>query len=225
MFLLSLIDKRIDTQNKIIEKYESLIQAISQVMLRPNENWKEYKLCELADIKSGYSGTQISRKTKYAVSRIETISKHRIDMSRVGYVQDIPNEYKLNIGDILFSNINSVQYIGNTAFVDKEYDLYHGMNLLRITPNTSLVIPRFLHLLLCTNRAIKYFQTICNKAVSQASINQTSLGKTIFHIPSLSFQKQICSIFECIEQQLNLEVDYHKRVQLQKTFLLHEMFI
>lgn len=194
-------------------------------MLHPNENWNEYKLCDLADIKSGYSGTQVSRKTKYAVSRIETISKHHIDMLRVGYVQDIPSEYKLSIGDILFSNINSVQYIGNTAFVDKEYDLYHGMNLLRIIPKTSLVIPRFLHLLLCTNRAIKHFQTICNKAVSQASINQTSLGKTIFHIPPLSFQEQICNIFECIEQRLNLEVDYHKRVQSQKTFLLREMFI
>ena len=39
-------------------------------------------------------------------------------MLRVGYVQDIPSEYKLNVGDILFSNINSIQYIGNTAFVD-----------------------------------------------------------------------------------------------------------
>ena len=222
---LSLLDERIATQNKIIEKYESLIQAIRQVALQPHGDWEEFKLCELADIKSGYSGNQVSGKTKYAVSRIETISKHHIDMSRVGYVQDIPSEYKLSIGDILFSNINSVQYIGNTAFVDKEYDLYHGMNLLRIIPNISLVMPRFLHLLLCTNRAIRHFQTICNKAVSQASINQTSLGKTIFHIPPLSFQKRICNIFECIEQRLNLEVDYYKMLRLQKTFLLHEMFM
>lgn len=116
--LLCLIDERIATQNKIIEKYESLIQAISQKVLRPSEYWNEYRLCELADIRSGYSGNQVSHKTAYAVSRIETISKHRIDMLRVGYVQDIPSEYKLNVGDILFSNINSIQYIGNTAFVE-----------------------------------------------------------------------------------------------------------
>ena len=223
--LLSLIDERIATQNKIIEKYESLIQAISQKVLRPSEYWNEYRLCELADIRSGYSGNQVSHKTAYAVSRIETISKHRIDMLRVGYVQDIPSEYKLNVGDILFSNINSIQYIGNTAFVDKEYNLYHGMNLLRIIPKPSLVIPRFLHLILCTSMAIKHFQSICNKAVSQASINQTSLGKIMLHIPPLTCQEQICNVFESVEQRLNLEVYYLKRIQLQKNYLLRQMFI
>ena len=222
---LSLIDERIFTQNKIIEKYESLIQAISQKVLRPSEYWNEYRLCELADIRSGYSGNQVSHKTAYAVSRIETISKHRIDMLRVGYVQDIPSEYKLNVGDILFSNINSIQYIGNTAFVDKEYNLYHGMNLLRIIPKPSLVIPRFLHLILCTSMAIKHFQSICNKAVSQASINQTSLGKIMLHIPPLTCQEQICNVFESVEQRLNLEVYYLKRIQLQKNYLLRQMFI
>ena len=223
--LLCLIDERIATQNKIIEKYESLIQAISQKVLRPSEYWNEYRLCELADIRSGYSGNQVSHKTAYAVSRIETISKHRIDMLRVGYVQDIPSEYKLNVGDILFSNINSIQYIGNTAFVDKEYNLYHGMNLLRIIPKPSLVIPRFLHLILCTSMAIKHFQSICNKAVSQASINQTSLGKIMLHIPPLTCQEQICNVFESVEQRLNLEVYYLKRIQLQKNYLLRQMFI
>ena len=223
--LLDLLDERISTQNKIIEKYESLIQAISQKVLRPSEYWNEYRLCELADIRSGYSGNQVSHKTAYAVSRIETISKHRIDMLRVGYVQDIPSEYKLNVGDILFSNINSIQYIGNTAFVDKGYNLYHGMNLLRIIPKPSLVIPRFLHLILCTSMAIKHFQSICNKAVSQASINQTSLGKIMLHIPPLTCQEQICNVFESVEQRLNLEVYYLKRIQLQKNYLLRQMFI
>ena len=220
--LFSLLDQRIATQNKIIEK---LIQAISQKVLRPSEYWNEYRLCELADIRSGYSGNQVSHKTAYAVTRIETISKHRIDMLRVGYVQDIPSEYKLNVGDILFSNINSIQYIGNTAFVDKEYNLYHGMNLLRIIPKPSLVIPRFLHLILCTSMAIKHFQSICNKAVSQASINQTSLGKIMLHIPPLTCQEQICNVFESVEQRLNLEVYYLKRIQLQKNYLLRQMFI
>lgn len=208
----------------LIRECISNIQAISQSVLCPNEDWKEYNLCDLAEIKSGYSGTQIHSKTKYAVSRIETISKHCIDMSRVGYVKEIPSEYKMNVGDILFSNINSVQYIGNTAYVDKEYNLYHGMNLLRIIPNTSVVASRFLHLLLCANKTIRHFQTICNKAVSQASINQASLGKTKLHIPSMVTQKQICAVFECIESRLNLENYYRKQLRQQKSFLLRQMF-
>lgn len=184
-----------------------------------------YRLDDLAQIKSGYSGTQVSYQTPYKVSRIETISKHCIDIQRIGYVECIPESYRLNVGNILFSNINSIQYIGNTAYLDKDYGLYHGMNLLRIIPNTTIVRPRFLHLLLCTDWAINHFQTICNKAVSQASINQTALGKSRFPIPPMSVQQQICSMFELTERKLDNEQEYISCLQQQKRYLLQKMFI
>ena len=223
--LLSLIDERIATQNKIIEKLQSLIKGLSQQLLSSENDWILYRLDDLAQIKSGYSGTQVSYQTPYKVSRIETISKHCIDIQRIGYVEFIPESYKLNVGNILFSNINSVQYIGNTAYLDKDYGLYHGMNLLRIIPNTTIVRPRFLHLLLCTDWAINHFQTICNKAVSQASINQTALGKSRFPIPPMSVQQQICSMFELTERKLDNEQEYISCLQQQKRYLLQEMFI
>ena len=161
--LFECIDTRIATQNKIIEKLQSLIKGLSQQLLSSENDWILYRLDDLAQIKSGYSGTQVSYQTPYKVSRIETISKHCIDIQRIGYVECIPESYRLNVGNILFSNINSIQYIGNTAYLDKDYGLYHGMNLLRIIPNTTIVRPRFLHLLLCTDWAINHFQTICNK--------------------------------------------------------------
>lgn len=223
--LLSLIDKRIATQNKIIDKLKSLIKGLSQQLLSSENDWILYRLDDLAQIKSGYSGTQVSYQTPYKVSRIETISKHCIDIQRIGYVECIPESYRLNVGNILFSNINSIQYIGNTAYLDKDYGLYHGMNLLRIIPNTTIVRPRFLHLLLCTDWAINYFQTICNKAVSQASINQTALGKSRFPIPPMSVQQQICSMFELTERKLDNEQEYISCLQQQKRYLLQKMFI
>ena len=222
---LSLIDERIATQNKIIEKLQSLIKGLSQQLLSSENDWILYRLDDLAQIKSGYSGIQVSYQTPYKVSRIETISKHCIDIQRFGYVEFIPESYKLNVGNILFSNINSVQYIGNTAYLDKDYGLYHGMNLLRIIPNTTIVRPRFLHLLLCTDWAINHFQTICNKAVSQASINQTALGKSRYPIPPMSVQQQICSMFELTERKLGNEQEYISCLQQQKRYLLQEMFI
>lgn len=133
--LFQLLDERIVTQNKIIEKLQSLIKGLSQQLLSSENDWILYRLDDLAQIKSGYSGTQVSYQTPYKVSRIETISKHCIDIQRIGYVECIPESYRLNVGNILFSNINSIQYIGNTAYLDKDYGLYHGMNLLRIIPN------------------------------------------------------------------------------------------
>ena len=222
---ISLIDERIATQNKIIEKMESLIKGLSQRLLSPKQGWTSYKLDELCQIKSGYSGIQVSFQTAYKVSRIETISNHCINMSRIGFVKEIPQEYKLRVGDILFSNINSVQYIGNTAFIDKDYGLYHGMNLLRIVPDSRIVFPRFIHLLLCSERLLRHFQSICNKAVSQASINQTSLGKTIITIPSYKEQQHICSIIESVERKLDIETSLLKMLQYQKQYLLRQMFI
>lgn len=223
--LLTLLDERIATQTKIIEKLQSLIKGLSQQLLSSENDWILYRLDDLAQIKSGYSGTQVSYQTPYKVSRIETISKHCIDIQRIGYVECIPESYRLNVGNILFSNINSIQYIGNTAYLDKDYGLYHGMNLLRIIPNTTIVRPRFLHLLLCTDWAINHFQTICNKAVSQASINQTALGKSRFPIPPMSVQQQICSMFELTERKLDNEQEYISCLQQQKRYLLQKMFI
>ena len=122
--LFECIDTRIATQNKIIEKLQSLIKGLSQQLLSSENDWILYRLDDLAQIKSGYSGTQVSYQTPYKVSRIETISKHCIDIQRIGYVECIPESYRLNVGNILFSNINSIQYIGNTAYLDKDYGLY-----------------------------------------------------------------------------------------------------
>lgn len=224
--LLSLLDERIATQNKIIDKLQSLIKGINQSIFM-NNNVINYKLGEVCGIRSGYSGNQLLSKKGLKVSRIETISGHKVNMERVGYVAPFESSenYRLRVGDILFSNINSVEYIGNTAFIDKDYNLYHGMNLLRLTPNNMVVIPFYLYLLLNTNRMLNRFKTICNKAVSQASINQTELGKTVVQIPDINAQEQICKFYQALYDKLESEKYANSLFQKQKQYLLRQMFI
>ena len=223
--LLSLLNKRIATQNKIIDKLQSLIKGINQRVFM--NNGINYKLGEVCEIRSGYSGNQLLSKKGLKVSRIETISGHKVNLERVGYVASFESSenYKLQVGDILFSNINSVEYIGNTAFIDKDYDLYHGMNLLRLIPNNMVVIPFYLYLLLNTNRMLNRFKTVCNKAVSQASINQTELGKTVVQIPDINAQKQICELYQALYDKLESEKYANSLFQKQKQYLLRQMFI
>ena len=223
--LLSLLDERIATQNKVIDKLQSLIKGINQEVF--NEVGCRHKLGNICEIKSGYSGNQLIKKEGLKVSRIETISGHRINLERVGYVSPFKNSesYKLQVGDILFSNINSVEYIGNTAFVDKDYDLYHGMNLLRLIPNSKVVVPFYLYLLLNTCKMLNRFKTICNKAVSQASINQTDLSKTIIVLPSLENQIKICNIYEVLFSKIEAEKNCLSLYNAQKQYLLRQMFI
>ena len=223
--LLRLIDERIATQSKLIEKLESLIKGINQNVF--TDDGFNYMLKELCEIRSGYSGNQLTSKNGLKVSRIETISGHKVNIERVGYVAPFASSenYKLQIGDILFSNINSVEYIGNTAFIEKDYGLYHGMNLLRLMPNKNIVIPLYLYLLLNTNKMQNHFKTICNKAVSQASINQTELGKTVVKIPSIKAQKQICELYQSLYNKLETENNAISLLQKQKEYLLRQMFI
>ena len=223
--ILSLLDDRISTQNKVIDKLQSLIKGINQYVF--TNSGVIYKLGELCEIRSGYSGNQISSKKGLKVSRIETISGHKVNMERIGYVApfDPSENYRLRIGDILFSNINSVEYIGNTAFIDKDYDLYHGMNLLRLSPNDKVVMPFYLYLLLNTNRMLNHFKTICNKAVSQASINQTELGKIVIQLPDINAQKQICELYQLLYAKLESVIYTNTLFQSQKQYLLRQMFI
>ena len=222
---LSLLDERIAVQNRIIDRLQSLIKGINRTIF--TGSGLEYSLCDVCEIRSGYSGNQLQGGKGLGVSRIETISAHNINLERIGYVApfDASENYRLQVGDILFSNINSVEYIGNTAFIDKDYNLYHGMNLLRLIPFRNVVVPFYLYILLNTNRMLKHFKTICNKAVSQASINQKELGKTIVMLPSLEKQKQVCNIYQAMYSKLKTEKDVLSFYQEQKRYLLRHMFI
>ncbi len=223
--ILSLLDERIATQTKIIDRLQTLIKGINKHVF--TSNGVNYKLEELCEIRSGYSGNQLTSKRGLKVSRIETISGHKVNMERVGYVAPFESSenYRLQVGDILFSNINSVEYIGNTAFIDKDYNLYHGMNLLRLIPNYKVVMPFYLYLLFNTNRVLNRFKTICNKAVSQASINQTELGKIVIQIPDKNAQKQICELYQALYAKLESEKYTNSLFQNQKQYLLRQMFI
>ena len=222
--LFDAINERIATQNKIIDNLQSLIKGLNQRVF--TNSGINYKLGEICEISSGYSGSQLLSKKGLKVSRIETISGHKVNMERVGYVAPFESSenYRLRVGDILFSNINSVEYIGNTAFIDKDYDLYHGMNLLRLTPNNMVVIPFYLYLLLNTNTMLNRFKTVCNKAVSQASINQTELGKTVVQIPLINTQKQICKLYQALYTKLETENHAKSLFQNQKQYLLPSVY-
>ncbi len=223
--IISSLDERIATQNKIIEDLKSLIKGLEERLLRTGTD--NYSLNKLCSIQSGYSGMQEILPQGLKVSRIETISQGVVNMDKVGYVKPFGNAetYKLHIGNILFSNINSVPYIGNLAYIEDDYELYHGMNLLRLIPNTDYILPKYLFYCLRDIKMKSYFQRICNKAVSQASINQTDLGKVEICIPCKERQSKIVDSIDSLEQKLTQNIHLKDLFHSQKTALLQQMFI
>lgn len=228
---ISIIEEKLNLFN---EYKKGIMQKIfSQELRFKDENgndypeWEEKKLKDLTEsISNGISLNQNFDGIGYKVTRIETISSGKINLEKIGYITTDKNidEYKLNIGDLLFSNINSVEHIGKIAYIDKNYDLYHGMNLLRIVFNKNLC-SKYFYYILTERKYKKLFEKLCNKAVSQASINQTELGKIKVYVPCLEEQQKIADFLSAIDTKIEKISDELENLKEFKKGLLQQMFV
>lgn len=158
------------------------------------ERWAKATLADLTEvIKNGLVSDQNKEGNGFAVTRIETIAQGTINEKRLGYSADSSAEaiegYRLMPGDILFSHINSPAHIGKTAvYRGHPSRLYHGMNLLLIRSNMSIICPYYLEYGLKYLRMTGIFELNAQHAVNQASINQKKLKS--FELPLAPFNEQ-----------------------------------
>ena len=133
-----------------------------------------------------------------SVTRIETISKGIINYEKVGHVQYSNNllNYRLQVGDILFSHINSYERVGNCALYEGEHPLYHGMNLMRITPISKFAHYKFIHYYLISPLFLKQVQLKCKPAINQVSIPGKYVKDLRLNLPPLSEQHSIVSFLD-----------------------------
>lgn len=149
-------------------------------------------------MRNGTTAEQNQDGVGYPVTRIETISQGVVDSNRVRFVNLTYNElvkWKLQVGDILFSHINSEEHIGKSALYEGQpTDLVHGMNLLLLRPAQDQVLPSFLHYFLRSPQARSYVRARCKKAINQASINQKELGAMEAIAPPLAEQAKVVDL-------------------------------
>ena len=133
-----------------------------------------------------------------SVTRIETISKGIINYEKVGHVQYSNNllNYRLQVGDILFSHINSYERVGNCALYEGEHPLYHGMNLMRITPISKFAHYKFIHYYLISPLFLKQVQLKCKPAINQVSIPGKYVKDLRLTLPPLYEQRSIVSFLD-----------------------------
>ncbi|WP_105117384.1 restriction endonuclease subunit S [Streptococcus suis] len=190
------------------------------------DDWEEVKLGEVVSISSGYTGDATLNNGKYKLTRIETISEGKVDVSRTGFSNELPDEkYRLNFGDILFSNINSLVHIGKVAIFNTMEEVFHGINLLRLVPNKDLINPYFIYYQLVTESKKNWSKAHANQAVNQASINQTSLSTQKISLPSLPEQEAIGTFFQTLDQEIAQVEDKLASLKEMKKTLLRKLFV
>lgn len=162
------------------------------------------------------------------ITRIETISFETIDDSKVGYIETpSKNEiekYSMNIGDILFSHINSFEHVGKTAmYLGTPKLLLHGMNLIRISVNSDKIISNYLIQLLKFHPTRERFRAICNAAINQVSINATQLKKFKLIIPPLKEQQKIASVLSNVDSLISQTQNEIEQIQRLKKGLMQKL--
>ena len=134
------------------------------------------------------------------ITRIETISAGTIDLLRVGYAGLNPqdcHQWMLESGDILFSHINSAELVGKCAvYRGVPEKLVHGMNLLCLRPNRSLLDSNYAQWLIRSAGFRGRLSNFINKAVNQASVSIGNLITISVTVPPLEEQRRIAAILD-----------------------------
>jgi type I restriction enzyme S subunit len=194
-----------------------------------SEDWQIENLqILLTQLKNGLTLKQNKENNGYPITRIETISQGIIDPERVGYAPDIntkdSEEYRLLKGDLLFSHINSVEHIGKAALYEGAPEtLLHGMNLLLLRPDKEKINSEYLLYALRYLKAKKLFSSIAKKAVNQASINQTELGKVRIPVPSLPEQRAIVGVLGVVDSAIELSDQIIAKTERLKRGLMQQL--
>ena len=219
--LLSLLDERIATQNKIIERYESLIKGISNKLL----NSKEGMLVRLEAILKERS-EKTKKNNQYAVlsSTVNGLFSQRDYFSK-----DIASEnnvgYKIiRLHDVVLSPQNL--WMGNINYNDK-FDIGIVSPSYKVFLISDDYDKRYVAAMLKTHRALYDYQLISEQGASvvRRNLNLESFGQLVFRIPPLDKQREIGKTISLLKSRLETESMLKATYQSQKQYLLRQMFI
>ncbi|QUV79953.1 restriction endonuclease subunit S [Chloracidobacterium thermophilum] len=208
------------------EQKKAVVPRLRFPEFRDAGPWEVKRLGEVVLIANGLSVVQNNEPPGIKVTRIETISDGFVNITKVGYIKSLDDieSYKLQVGDILFSHINSLDHIGKCAFVDQPFDLYHGMNLLRFQVHKRDNVPKFIYYVVCSEPFRSSIRSRANQAVNQASINQTEVGRSRIALPPFLEQQKIADCLSSLDEVIELEAKKLEALQAHKKGLMQQLF-
>jgi len=224
--LLRLIDERIATQNKIIEKLQSLIKGLVDELMTVLLKGKLYPFSSFY-IKAGEGGTPTTSVVEYYTEG--TIPFIKIEDLSCKYLtnnKDFITELGMQKSSAWLIPSKSVIYSNGAtigAISINEYPVCTKQGILGIVPNTNINV-EYLYLLMSSS----YFSKEISRIITEGTMKTVYL-KDINHIkcplPSMAQQKNITNLTSSIEEKLSIEQELLRFLNLQKQYLLHMIFI
>ena len=199
--LLSLLDDRISTQNKIIEKLESLIKGIAQNIVRYNKPNARLSDC-LSCSSSTLQESDVSEHGTYPVYGANGI---------VGYLDNY------NAENEAIYIIKDGSGVGSTSYVTGKCSATGTLNILRAKEGYSL---QYLYYMLKVFNFEPY-----KTGMAIPHIYFKDYGKAKVFCPTYKEQLQYARLLSAIDKRLTVEHGLLTSLSLQKQYLLRQMFI
>ena len=199
--LLTLLDERIATQNKIIDELQSLIKGISQKIVRfnkPNVRLSECLVCKSSTLQE----SDVYEQGTYPVYGANGI---------VGYLDNYNTE-----GEAVYI-IKDGSGVGTVSYVTGKCSATGTLNTLQAKEGYFL---QYLYYLLKVFNFEPY-----KTGMAIPHIYFKDYGKAKFFCPSYTEQLQYAQSLSAIDSKLLVEKNILTSLSLQKQYLLRQMFI
>ena len=226
--LLSMLDERIEVQNKIIEKYESLIQAIIYQKKMDGIREGNWQKTELSKVLQERTEKNINGYTVCSVSVSQGVINQIEYLGRSFAAKETSHYNIVKYGDIVYTKsptgdfpygIVKRSYIKNAVAVSPLYGVYKPIN-----DNIGV----FLHFyFMQSNNAFNYLHPLIQKGAKN-TINITNARFLENSIPLPKTEDEVVYIANAltsIQTKIDLEKSLLCSYEKEKQYLLRQMFI
>ena len=218
---ISLLDERISTQSKIIEKMQTLIRGISNKLLNTDYG----KKTRLGDILNECSErTKVNNQYEVLSSTVNGLFSQREYFSK-----DIASEnnigYKiLRLHDVVLSPQNL--WMGNINYNDK-FEIGIVSPSYKIFSIVDGYDKKYVSALLKTHRALYNYSLVSEQGASvvRRNLNSEAFEQLTFIIPPIANQRAIGYTISLLRYRLEIENMLKVTYLSQKQYLLRQMFI
>jgi type I restriction enzyme S subunit len=190
---------------------------------------KEWRLEELKELitQAQYGlSLRASPKGQYPIIGMNHLLNGRVILSDLKYVnldEKAYEQFRLNIGDILFNRTNSIDLVGKTSIFDSDLDCVFASYLIRVVVKEDVINPAFLSYFMNREETQNELKKLATRAVGQSNISATRLKTLKTPVPPLPIQKDIIAILSAVDQKI--EKEQNKRNSLEALFksMLHDL--
>ena len=227
---VSLLDERIATQSKIIDKLQSLIKGLNDTLYAQHGDEVMTSFAELGTSYSGLSGKSAHDfgLGKPFITYLNVYSNNVINENDFQYVAIIDGE-KQNVveyGDVLFTlSSETPEEVGiGSVYLGKEKVYLNSFCFGFHITNTKVAFPPYLSYYVSSTAFRKFIYPYAQGS-TRFNLCKADFEKASIKLPTLENQKRIYSILSHIDNKIETERQTLELYNSQKQYLLRQMFI